>query len=66
LTTHFIDEVNENIATGQWRPINLVAPPFNLAEPLDALIEETKMFDQRFAKSKVMALWKVADLPDFN
>ncbi|MAZ76715.1 MAG: hypothetical protein CMH31_05370 [Micavibrio sp.] len=63
LTTHFIDEENEEIETGQWHPINLMAPPFNLSEPLDMIIEETKMFDGRYAQTKTMSLWKVSDLP---
>lgn len=63
LTTHFIDEDNHDIATGQWHPVNLEKAPFNLTAPIDFIIEETKMFDGRFAKSKTMALWQVSDLP---
>ena len=63
LTTHFIDEENNDIETGQWHPVNLQGAPFNLSDPLDIIIEETKMFDGRYAKTKTMALWKVSDLP---
>ena len=42
LTTHFIDHrENRNIATGQWRPINLTAAPFNLAPPPRKFSETT-------------------------
>lgn len=62
LTTHFIDEENADIATGQWRPVNLTVSPFNLPEPIDLLFEETKMFNGRYAKIKAMALWRMADI----
>jgi len=62
LTTHFIDEKNTDIATGQWRPVNLMGSPFHLPEPIDFILEETKMFNGRYAKIKAMALWRMADI----
>jgi 2-polyprenyl-3-methyl-5-hydroxy-6-metoxy-1,4-benzoquinol methylase len=34
LSTTFIDFINKDINTGQWRPINLEIEPFNLGEPI--------------------------------
>lgn len=62
LTTHFIGEKNRDIVTGQWRPINLTAAPYMLPDPIDYILEETKMFEGRFAKIKAMALWRMADI----
>ena len=62
LTTHFVGEENVDIATGQWRPVNLCVAPFQLPEPIDFIIEETQMFNGRYAQTKTMALWKVSDL----
>lgn len=62
LTTHFIDEKNIDIATGQWRPINLTAAPFNLPAPIDMIVEKTKMFNGKYANNKVMALWRIEDI----
>ena len=62
LTTHFIDEKNIDIATGQWRAINLTAPPFSLPEPLDYITEETKMYDGKYAETKTMSLWRLKDI----
>ena len=62
LTTHFIDEENSDIATGQWRPVNLVENPYGLSEPHDMIVEKTKMFNERFVDTKVMALWSIDDI----
>ena len=40
LTTNFPDvKRNNDIVTGQWRPINLMLPPFNLPYPTDVINE---------------------------
>ena len=62
LTTHFINETNFDIATGQWRPINLCAKPFGFRQPMEIIIEETKMYDNKYAKTKTMSLWRLEDL----
>ena len=59
LTTHFLDEKNSDIATGQWRAINLESKPFNFPSPLDVITEETKMYNGKYAQSKTMALWEL-------
>lgn len=56
--THFPDfPRNYDIPTGQWRPVNLQLPPFNLPEP-EAIIEEwsPEGTDPRYRK--VLALWE--------
>ena len=60
LTTSFPSvERNDDIVTGQWRPLNLTRPPFNLPEPAKRIAEnctETEFAD------KVLGVWPVADL----
>ena len=34
LTTHSGDFINKDIETGDWRPINLFAKPFNFPTPI--------------------------------
>lgn len=62
LTTHFFEEKNQDIATGQWRPINLTEQPYNLPKPADHILEKTKMFDGRFSQTKTMSLWRIEDI----
>ena len=60
LTTSFPEVArNDDIVTGQWRPINLTLPPFNLPEPKKIIAEncaETEFAD------KTLSLWPVEDV----
>mgnify|MGYP001476487912 FL=1 len=60
LTTSFPEVArNDDIVTGQWRPINLTLPPFNLSEPKKIIAEncaETEFAD------KTLSLWPVEDV----
>jgi hypothetical protein len=59
MTTTFPDEeVNEDIPSGGWRPLNLNAPPFNFPEPLYLLNENCTEADGLFA-DKSLGLWKI-------
>lgn len=49
---------NKNIITGDWRPIDLELPPFNLPQPI-CLIQEKCITD---LPQKSLAVWKLADL----
>jgi hypothetical protein len=49
LTTTYPGETNHDILTGQWRPLNLEASPFNFPSPLE-VIEETD--------GRVLGLWQ--------
>ena len=61
LTTSFPSVTrNDDIVTGQWRPLNLMLPPFNLSEPAKRIVEnctETEFAD------KLLGVWPIADLP---
>jgi SAM-dependent methyltransferase len=60
LATTFPETVsNVDIATGQWRPLNMCRPPFDFPAPLD-LIGDWPGVDGYHDKS--LALWAVADL----
>ncbi len=63
LTTSFTDRANnEDITTGEWRPINLELEPFNFPKPLYLINEKCMEEGGEFA-DKSLALWRVADLP---
>jgi hypothetical protein len=62
LTTTFPRHpTNESIVTGNWRPINLCAPPFNFPAPIRLLDEE----HPAPYEDKSMGLWRVQDLPTY-
>ncbi|MDD2287074.1 MAG: class I SAM-dependent methyltransferase [Paludibacter sp.] len=58
LTTTFPSHCNWNINTGEWRPINLQAVPFNFPDPILIINEGCTEFDGLFS-DKSMALWKI-------
>jgi len=65
LTTTFTDcSINEDIITGDWRPVNLSLSPFNFPEPLELINEKCTEGDGIFS-DKSLGLWLVKDLPDF-
>jgi hypothetical protein len=63
LTMTFPDQpANREILTGDWRPLNLTRPPFNLPEPVELLNEGCTEGGGAFA-DKSLGLWRVSDLP---
>lgn len=66
LTTTFTAESGfADIVTGDWRPINLQAPPFSFPTPGELLWEQCTEHDGAFA-DKALGLWRVNDLPDLR
>lgn len=62
LTTTFTDRPeNRDIATGQWRVLNLEAAPFLLPRPLRVINEECTEEGGAYA-DKSLALWRTADI----
>jgi hypothetical protein len=62
LTTTFPEcSVNEDIVTGDWRPINLILPPFNFPEPIQYINENCTEADGEFS-DKSLGLWLLKDL----
>jgi hypothetical protein len=62
LTTTFSEcEVNEEIATGDWRPLNLEREPFAFPRPAELLNERCTEAGGAFA-DKSLGLWRTADL----
>lgn len=62
LTTTFIArEINTELA-GDWRPLNLLLPPFSLPPPA-ALITEFCTEEDGCYSDKSLGLWRLADLP---
>ncbi|HET7697073.1 MAG TPA: hypothetical protein VFK57_15280 [Vicinamibacterales bacterium] len=61
LTTTFPGcTANEDIVTGDWRPLNLQLPPFNLPPPERLLNEQCTEGGDLFA-DKSLGLWRVGD-----
>jgi hypothetical protein len=66
LTTTFpTTGTNVQIVTGQWRAIDLQKPPFNFGPPQRLIVEgAADLHGQR--ADKMLGLWRVEDLPDFE
>ena len=63
LTTTFLDrEANKDIVDGDWRPLNLVQPPFLLPPPQSAILEDCMEEGGAYA-DKAIGVWRVSDLP---
>lgn len=63
LTTTFPEQpVNEDIRTGDWRPLNLEIAPFHWPKPQDILNEECTEANGLFA-DKSLGLWRLDVLP---
>jgi hypothetical protein len=64
LTTTFPDEEqNIDISTGDWRPIDLTKPPFDLPRPAELINEGCTEQDGAFS-DKSLGLWPVSALAD--
>ncbi len=61
LTTTFAERNhNQNIQTGEWRPLNLQKTPFNFPEPIRLIKEDCTV---EHDSDKCLGLWRIADLP---
>lgn len=61
LTTFTERRENADIVTGQWRPLNLTLPPFDLPPPALTIVERCTEGEGQYA-DKALALWRVQDL----
>lgn len=61
-TTFPATQVNRDIALGDFRPINLQAPPFNFPPPIELLVEHCTESDGAHT-DKAMGVWRISDLP---
>ena len=52
---------NQNIRTGDFRPLNLTLPPFNFPPPLKQINEKLPEEEAQFF-GKILGLWKLSDL----
>lgn len=65
LVTTFTDRKNNrDIATGQWRTINLEVAPFVLPQPLKIINEGCTEGEGAF-EDKALGLWRIADLREW-
>ncbi len=59
LTTTFpMQETNQDIVTGGWRPLNLQKPPFHFPEPLAIINEKCTEMNGAFS-DKSLGLWEI-------
>ena len=64
LTTTFTDFSNNiDIQTGDWRPLNFEASPFNFPPAIEVFKEGCKENDGAYA-DKSMGLWQINNLPE--
>ena len=64
LTTTFVNlDRNRDIEDGDWRALNLQAPPFLFPKPVEILTEDCAEAGGDYA-DKALALWPVDRLPD--
>jgi hypothetical protein len=64
LATTFISrDENRDIITGDWRPLNMCAPPFDWPEPVLLIDEGCTQSDSAFA-DKSLGVWELAMLPE--
>jgi len=66
LTTTFTGpRANHDIATGDWRPINLQGPPYSFPPPVEIINEESDEVDEALGAfpDKSLGLWRFADVP---
>lgn len=61
-TTFPGQERNDDVRTGDWRPLNLQAPPFSFPRPRELLSEGCTEAEGRFG-DKSLGLWRVAEVP---
>lgn len=62
LTNHFAGRTtNTEIVSGDFRPVNLCAPPFHLPPPLQVVNERSALAGGAFT-DRSMALWRLNDL----
>jgi len=62
LATTFTDHArNDDIATGEWRPLNLDLPPFCFPPPLRVVADGPR--PDGTWPDKILALYRLADLP---
>ncbi|MFL5500835.1 MAG: class I SAM-dependent methyltransferase [Gemmatimonadaceae bacterium] len=52
---------NYDVADGDWRALDLEAPPFSFPEPVLTIVEECEEEDGTYADKSLVA-WRVADL----
>lgn len=61
-TSHISAKKNRDIVTGDWRPVNLVQPPYSLPQPITQF-KDTPVTGENEFSDKVMALWEIKNLP---
>lgn len=61
-TTYTERQINVDIATGGWRPLDLQLPPFSFPAPLEIINENCSEGNGQYA-DKSLALWELVEVP---
>ncbi|MBA4018964.1 MAG: hypothetical protein C0483_17485 [Pirellula sp.] len=62
LTTTFLNRsTHQDILIGEWRPLNLQLPPFQLRPPISTLLENCTEGSGNYS-DKALALWRIQDI----
>jgi hypothetical protein len=64
LITTNINRTFKSIKTGEWQPLSLLDMPFSFTRPIEIISENCSEFYPLYM-DKSLALWKVADIPNF-
>jgi hypothetical protein len=56
---------NYDVADGDWRALDLQAPPFSFPEPRLAIVENCEEEGGSYADKSLLA-WRVEDLPELD
>ncbi len=63
MTTFTGRNINRNILTGAWRPLNFQKSPFYLPSPIELVNEECRSRGKKFA-DKCLGMWTSGDMAD--
>ena len=66
-TTFTAPRENQDIATGEWRPINLERAPYGFPPAVEVVNEQSDEVDEELGAfpDKSLGLWRLADLPSW-
>jgi hypothetical protein len=66
ITTTFVDRnKNTDILTGQWRPLNLQAHPFDFPAPIATIDERCTEGDGSWG-DKSLGVWRISELAEIR
>lgn len=62
-STYVARDINTDMPTGGWRPVNLQLPPYNFPAPIKLIDEKCPRDEYR---DKSLGLWRTDDIPNYR